>query len=1506
MNKTHRLSLRIALFAVLMALLLSIVPAIVFAVEDTAPVADSPSVAKVGSVEYATIDEAIANWTSGSTLTLLSDVTLSDVIKLSSTEYHILDLGQYTMTAATSKDAIQIVNNGRSSASYALDIKADETNPGGITAKGKAVVRHSGSTKDRPITRFYGGVFNGSYIVHHSGNNGSNSPSFYFYGGEYNGTIYTNRSTNIFYGGVFNGSLQMSVDSSAYTLISGGTFSKLSNMMGSTLNSGKFTIGSAKGVYDREVYVDDNGNYVVAAAEPTEGIEAAVAKTPGTNDYFAYSKVATEGALKYTDVYTALKNNTSATVTVYADEIDFADLEDIKFKGTIVVPEGKTLTILNAPEGLKVEGNAVIKGNVAKIGEQKYETLADAIAAANAGDTITFLANISENVTVNRAITIDGAGFTYTGKMTVAGNAGADERVTFRNIKFLADTAVGNSVIVDLQRYAEAEFNGCNFTSNSTDTYYNSYKGITIANDCTVVIKDCTASKLYYMAHIAQGSKSLVVENCTLTEMVYGIGAFKCESVSVKNFTYHGMAAGINVKNSASTLALENVNITTTMNGQYPVAMWAPDSGVAAVKYTITLKGENFANGAEMLVESEADWFVRQNESNPYEIVDLNCLKGSGTKEDPYRIGSVEDLILFRDSVNAGETKYNAPGVYVVLIEDIDMAGATWERGIGDGINATFDGIFDGCGHTIKNLNLAPRADSEGYLCGGLFGYTYGAAVIKNLVLENVTVTTADAGHNVGVLVGFAYNKSGKLTVSGITLKNVTIDAPNAYGVGAIVGYSYYDMGTIENCSVQGATIRGYSFVGGIIGYSYSNATISGCSVQDATITATSYSAGGIVGIAQNGNKITGCTVENTTVIAQANFASVVGAISGNGNTLYIEDCTAAAPFVGGNYADNEVVTVKIGNKYYTTLAVAFEAANDGDTITLLRDIALDATIKNTKKVTLDLNGKTITGTDKATSGNFYLINNVGELTITGNGTITLVATTNRGWGGSSVVVANNPGGKLVVENGTIEHLGGSDMAYALDNLTNGVGTYAEMIINGGEIKSTYRAVRQFLNGAEAQNILTINGGTIEGANKAIFFHDPSTKANSGTLTIADTAVINGDIYLFVTAGSIEWPVEVSIAASAVNGEILTANVPELFELQNVNGNYVVHKHIYEAVVTPPTFTEQGYTTYTCPVCGDSYIADYVDAVPETTIRFTNMALNQNFTMSFAFPLNDVADWDGYYVVITQTTSDGTVVKSITLTTDSWKSRTIEGIRCIIVDYKGVTAKQMTDVLSATVYNADGVAVSAPKQNSIKDFVMQKLENTTDADAKFRTLLVDILNYGTEAQKIFGYAVDNLSNADLTDEQRAWASEAREYQKNYQKTWTEGYENKISMATKVVLGNNIELQFGFIISEEIELSENARLVVTYIDHNGNAERKEFSVDNYKGRIVVASIDSLNALDAGIVITCSLIDGDMTYASVTNSVESYVAGLSADKVGVGIALMKYCDSAVAYFNEQKSK
>ena len=217
------------------------------------------------------------------------------------------------------------------------------------------------------------------------------------------------------------------------------------------------------------------------------------------------------------------------------------------------------------------------------------------------------------------------------------------------------------------------------------------------------------------------------------------------------------------------------------------------------------------------------------------------------------------------------------------------------------------------------------------------------------------------------------------------------------------------------------------------------------------------------------------------------------------------------------------------------------------------------------QKIAINLNGYKIIGTDTITAS-YGLFNNCGELTINdyvGTGKIVLSATQERGWNAYSSVISNNPGGVLVVNGGTIEHLGGTSMAYGIDNLTNGKGTSAVVTINGGVVKSTYRAIRQFLNGIEATNSLTVNGGVIEGANKSIWMQDPSKNANTGTLTVAADAQLKGDVYLFVTAGSTEWPVSVAVADAALkNGStIMVGNLPVGHAVVNENG---VWKNIYD------------------------------------------------------------------------------------------------------------------------------------------------------------------------------------------------------------------------------------------------------------------------------------------------------------------------------------------------------
>lgn len=51
------------------------------------------------------------------------------------------------------------------------------------------------------------------------------------------------------------------------------------------------------------------------------------------------------------------------------------------------------------------------------------------------------------------------------------------------------------------------------------------------------------------------------------------------------------------------------------------------------------------------------------------------------------------------------------------------------------------------------------------------------------------------------------------------------------------------------------------------------------------------------------------------------------------------------------------------------------------------------------------------------------------------------------------------------------------------------------------------------------------------------------------------------------------------------------------------NGSESNHTHNYNAVVTPPTCTEQGYTTHTCSSCGDSYIDNYTTKTDHSYIN---------------------------------------------------------------------------------------------------------------------------------------------------------------------------------------------------------------------------------------------------------------------------------------------------------------
>ena len=121
---------------------------------------------------------------------------------------------------------------------------------------------------------------------------------------------------------------------------------------------------------------------------------------------------------------------------------------------------------------------------------------------------------------------------------------------------------------------------------------------------------------------------------------------------------------------------------------------------------------------------------------------------------------------------------------------------------IGSDSNHSFNGLYDGQGFEIKNLNtyFPTNPDTpELQVNVGLFGYTAGSANIRGIVLRNATIKGA---HNTGGIIGQA---TGKTIVKDIAVDNLNITTTMSY-IGTIIGKSESTNVTIKNVVVYSAT----------------------------------------------------------------------------------------------------------------------------------------------------------------------------------------------------------------------------------------------------------------------------------------------------------------------------------------------------------------------------------------------------------------------------------------------------------------------------------------------------------------------------------------------------------------------------------------------------------------------------------------------------------------------------------------------------------------------------
>ncbi|MFI4913355.1 MAG: GLUG motif-containing protein [Sedimentisphaeraceae bacterium JB056] len=252
-------------------------------------------------------------------------------------------------------------------------------------------------------------------------------------------------------------------------------------------------------------------------------------------------------------------------------------------------------------------------------------------------------------------------------------------------------------------------------------------------------------------------------------------------------------------------------------------------------------------------------------------------LLGNGTVDNPYQIGSPEDI---------GAINYYDLFAYYVLTNDIDLANTTYT----DAVIPIFHGIFDGNGYSIYNLTIA-----GGNYCG-LFGKILDGS-ISNLSVKNNNI---EAVSYTGGLVG--YNNSGLITncyVSGDIL------AADRY-TGGLVGYN--DSGEIIDCHANEEVLTPYSgSTGGLIGFNLGK--ITNC-YANGNISAGELSAGGLIGF--NRGEVTNCFATGDILEATSRSGGLVGYNEGKITNCHATgDIWAIYDYVGGlvGYNDSSSIT---------------------------------------------------------------------------------------------------------------------------------------------------------------------------------------------------------------------------------------------------------------------------------------------------------------------------------------------------------------------------------------------------------------------------------------------------------------------------------------------------------------------------------------------------------------------------------------------------------------------
>ena len=338
-------------------------------------------------------------------------------------------------------------------------------------------------------------------------------------------------------------------------------------------------------------------------------------------------------------------------------------------------------------------------------------------------------------------------------------NLGVETVTIFTNDKNARCGALAGILCQDGQGMMAGQVRNCYAVNNDLDAYY--VGGLVGEMKENTSMSHCLSIGLTRSGRSSWGSLACIIHEKAKVDLCFSIGKHSSNGYnSATNSPIvdsQRMASGeitwlLNDKTAFATTWYQNVDGEGTHN-DYPVL----DSKSKPVYYD----GSKYTNKPSGTIFE---------------------LSGKGTSKEPFLINNLSDWEFMAKYCNEGN---KTTGIHFLQTADFDLKDAEFT------IPRSFDGYYDGGGHTIRNGNI----EADGVV--GIFGAVTGT--VTRLCVEKTTIKYRQEGMRAG---GIAARLTGNGEISNCLVMGCKVENNGKSGVVGGIVSDMFDKSVIRNCLV--------------------------------------------------------------------------------------------------------------------------------------------------------------------------------------------------------------------------------------------------------------------------------------------------------------------------------------------------------------------------------------------------------------------------------------------------------------------------------------------------------------------------------------------------------------------------------------------------------------------------------------------------------------------------------------------------------------------------------